>query len=241
MTVLFVADIHLSRQRPDLIRAFVSFLEDTAKDCRELYLIGDIFEAWIGDDYLDPILDPVTKALQNFSARGSLLYFQQGNRDFLVNTKFTDLIGAELLPESLIVKLPSTNALVMHGDQLCTDDTDYQDFRTMVRSPQWQQEFLRKPIDERLQIAEFLRNTSKEQTSQKSTQITDVNRGAVVQAMQNAQVELLIHGHTHRPNCHELDIGSSKCVRMVLGDWDTSLWYIKCDTSGCKLIEQKLS
>ncbi|EPJ55937.1 MAG: UDP-2,3-diacylglucosamine hydrolase [Osedax symbiont Rs2] len=240
MTVLFVADLHLCAQRPDLIRAFIDFLEDTARGCEALYLLGDIFEAWIGDDYIDTELQPVLDALSKLS-QDSALYFQQGNRDFLAGTGFTSAIGAQLLDEQVLVQLPSQQALIMHGDQLCTDDIEYQKFRTMVRSSQWQQQFLSKSIDERLQIAEYLRTQSKQQGQIKSAQITDVNLQSVQQAMNKAGVTLLIHGHTHRPATHKVKLDYSTGSRIVLGDWDRSLWYLRCDPLGCNLIEQKIN
>ncbi len=241
MTVLFVADLHLCQQRPDLTQAFVDFLKTTAQGCHSLYLLGDIFEAWIGDDYIDPCLQPVIQQLKALSSAQSALYFQHGNRDFLVGKRLADLIGAKLLEESVIVQLPSQKALIMHGDQLCTDDLAYQKFRSMVRSPDWQQEFLAKSIQERLQIAEHLRTTSKAETGSKTSQITDVSHSAVLDALQHAQVNLLIHGHTHRPATHSFTDTGKQLTRMVLGDWDQSLWYIQCDKLGCTLIEQKIS
>jgi len=240
MTVLFVADLHLCSQRPDLIRAFIDFLENTAADCEALYLLGDIFEAWIGDDYVEAELQPVLDALLNLS-QSAQLYFQQGNRDFLAGTGFATAIGAQLLDEQVQIQLPSQQALIMHGDQLCTDDLEYQKFRTMVRSEQWQQQFLSKPIDERLQIAEYLRTQSKQQGQMKSTEITDVNLQAVQQVMNKFEVELLIHGHTHRPATHKVTLEHCIGSRIVLGDWDSSLWYLRCDPLGCNLIEQKIN
>lgn len=242
MTTYFVADIHLCSQRPELIQGFVDFIEKTAKDCNSLYLLGDIFEAWIGDDYLDPAIKPVIEALQALSNNGTSLYFQRGNRDFLVGTQFTQLIGAQLLEDSCIVTLESCDALIMHGDQLCTDDIEYQKFRSLVRSPEWQNDFLSKPIAQRLQIAEHLRTQSKEHSSAKSQQITDVNKEQVIQSIASCSSLLLIHGHTHRPAIHSVVLPDKRIAkRMVLGDWGESLWYIKSDASGCKLIEEPIA
>ncbi|MCJ8298509.1 MAG: UDP-2,3-diacylglucosamine diphosphatase [Pseudomonadales bacterium] len=240
MKVLFVADLHLSAQRPDLIRAFIDFLENTASDCDTLYLLGDIFEAWIGDDYVEAELQPVIDALLVLS-KNCQLYFQQGNRDFLASTGFTASIGAQLLDDEVLIQLPSQQALIMHGDQLCTDDLDYQKFRSMVRSKPWQQQFLSRPIAERLQIAEHLRTQSKQQGQMKASEITDVNLAAVQQVMNQAQVGLLIHGHTHRPATHKIMLQHSVGCRIVLGDWDSTLWYLQCDEQGCNLIEQKIN
>lgn len=242
MTTLFVADIHLSAQRPDLIKAFVSFIENTAAGIEALYLLGDIFEAWIGDDFTPPELLTVINALKTLSESGTKLFFQRGNRDFLVGEKFTQHIGAKLLNDSLIVELATEQALIMHGDQLCIDDVEYQKFRSVIRSNQWRDEFLKKPVSERLQIAEHLRNQSKQHSSQKSQQITDVNPTEVVDVIKNSQVNLLIHGHTHRPFIHDITISpGTSAKRIVLGDWDKSLWYIRSDEQGCQLIEENIS
>lgn len=239
MTVLFVADIHLSAQRPDLIQAFVSFIKTTATGTRALYMLGDIFEAWIGDDYLDPALEPVVRALQQLQLQGTSLYFQHGNRDFLVGEKFAHSINAQLLNETEIIKLDTQNALIMHGDQLCTDDIDYQKFRSLVRSAGWQTEFLEKPIQQRIQIAEHLRSQSKQHSSSKAADITDVNQRQVIKSFEESNVTLLIHGHTHRPASHQYALSNQQAAeRIVLGDWDKSLWFIKSDASGCQLVEQ---
>ncbi len=241
MTTIFVADLHLCSQRPTLIEGFVEFIKDTVTGCNEFYMLGDIFEAWIGDDYLDPALLTVVNALQTLSNNGTKLYFQRGNRDFLVGESFTNLIGATLLEDSYLVELNTQTALVMHGDQLCTDDIEYQKFRTLVRSDNWRSDFLSKSIENRLQIAEHLRTQSKEHSSKKSQEITDVNSDQVVTALVNAEVTLLIHGHTHRPAIHDVQLSNSqKATRMVLGDWGESLWYIKSDEHGCKLYEERI-
>ncbi len=241
MTTIFVADLHLCSQRPALTDAFVHFTEKTVKGCKALFLLGDIFEAWIGDDYLDPALQPVVDALKKLSQNGTKLYFQHGNRDFLVGQRLMDEIGAVLLDETHLVELGSQTALIMHGDQLCTDDIEYQKFRSLVRSNNWRTDFLDKPIAQRLQIAEHLRAQSKEHSSQKSQEITDVNPDAVTSALTQAKVQLLIHGHTHRPNIHEIELPNSMTAkRMVLGDWGETLWYIKSDDNGCHLIEENI-
>ncbi|MEM5528448.1 UDP-2,3-diacylglucosamine diphosphatase [Gammaproteobacteria bacterium AS21] len=240
MTVLFISDIHLCQQRPDLTNAFVNFLQTTATSCQQLYLLGDIFDAWIGDDFTDPKMQTVFDSLQQLSAGGCQLFFQHGNRDFLIGDEFAKLTGIKILKESTIVKLPTQQALIMHGDQLCTDDVEYQNFRIMVRSQSWQQQFLAKTITERLSIAEHLRSTSQKMTKQKSSEITDVNQHAVIDALNQSGVELLIHGHTHRPQIHSIEQTNTASTRVVLGDWDTSLWYLRCDENGYELIEQAI-
>lgn len=236
MTIYFVSDLHLKPERPDLTRAFSHFLATTAQDASALYLLGDIFEAWIGDDTPTPGLATVFEHLRQLNEKGCRLYFQHGNRDFLVGKTWLDSVGAELLPEQQIVALPVGDALIMHGDQLCTDDTEYMQFRTMVRDPQWQQAFLNKPLEERLTIARQLRDQSKERTAEKSEYITDVNSKAVACCFNNHNVQLVIHGHTHRPDIHHYTINNKQHTRIVLGDWDTLGWYLKVDDNGYDLI-----
>jgi UDP-2,3-diacylglucosamine hydrolase len=240
MTSLFVSDLHLKMERPDITRAFVHFLENIAPQADALYLLGDIFEVWIGDDAPYEGLDTIIQALSKLSQNGCTLFFQHGNRDFLVGKEFLDSIGAQLLPEILLVDLPTGKALVMHGDQLCTDDLEYQNFRQLVRNPQWQSAFLSKPIPERVAIAKSLRDTSKKRGAEKDYQIMDVNPKAVLEALSSYQTNLLIHGHTHRPAVHSLQREKSTATRIVLGDWDTELWYLLCDQQGNHLIHQPI-
>ncbi len=234
MPVYFVSDLHLKPERPDLTRAFSYFLTHIAKDASAFYLLGDIFEAWIGDDAPIPGLESVLIELKTLSDSGCKLYFQHGNRDFLVGEQFAASIGAELLPEEVLAELPCGQALLMHGDQLCTDDQEYMQFRSMVRDPQWQAAFTAKPLEERLAIARQLREASKKRGAKKADYITDVNAEAVTSALQKNNATLLIHGHTHRPAIHQIE--DIHATRVVLGDWDKLGWYLKVDASGYDLI-----
>ncbi len=236
MTVFFVSDLHLKPERPDLTRAFSRLINTRFQNASELFLLGDIFEAWIGDDTPTPTLEPVFEALKQLSDKGCKIYFQHGNRDFLVGEQFAQSIDAILLPEELTVELPVGKAVISHGDQLCTDDTEYVQFRTMVRNPHWQAEFLGKPLQERLAIAKQLRDASKERTAEKSEYITDVNPDAVAGLFKTSGVSLMIHGHTHRPCIHQHEIENKPVTRIVLGDWDTLGWYLKVDEHGYDLI-----
>lgn len=240
MKVLFISDLHLKAERPDITRAFLHFLSETAADADALYLLGDIFEAWIGDDAQEPQFNPLFNALKSLSERGCRLYFQHGNRDFLVGNQFLTKIGATLLEEKQRIDLPIGSALVMHGDQLCTDDKDYQQFRALVRSPDWQQAFLAKPINERLAIAQQLRATSQQLATEKSNEIMDVNPLAVSTVLREEKIELLIHGHTHRPAIHYNQRSSEHGTRVVLGDWDTKLWYLECNDNGLLLVDEPI-
>lgn len=241
MRTLFISDIHLSETRPDLTRALLNFLHHTCSDCDQLFLLGDIFDAWIGDDFIHPDLTPIIDALDTLSKQGIEIFFQHGNRDFLVGKKFTSRIGAELLPEESIIRLPDgQSALIMHGDQLCIDDKEYQQFRILVRNADWQKDFLSKTLPERLEIARQLRAASKEQNAEKSQSIMDVNADSVQSALKKAECQLLIHGHTHRPAIHQQQLNNQTGTRIVLGDWDKELWYLSCDEAGYELLHEPI-
>ena len=201
MRTLFISDLHLHAGRPDLTRALLQFLDTHTDPCDSLYILGDLFEAWIGDDAIPEDLQPVIDKLKSLSDAGIKLFFQHGNRDFLVGNTFAKLTGCVLLPDSYIINLPSGQALIMHGDQLCTDDVEYQALRKQLRNPQWQNAFTAKTVTERLAIAQQLRSASKQKNAQKSETIMDVNPHAVELALEHANIKLMIHGHTHRPAC----------------------------------------
>lgn len=236
MRRLFVADLHLHDKRPDIIRAFVQLLQQEASHCDELYLLGDIFEVWVGDDGMPDYLSPVFKALRQTAEQGVRILFQHGNRDFLLGQTASDSMGMTLLPE--IVRLESDQGplVILHGDQLCTDDTDYQQFRLMVRAPHWQHAFIAKPLPERIAIAKQLRETSRSKTAAKNDSITDVSAHAVAELMQHEKVNLIIHGHTHRPAIHRHE-NNDAGVRIVLGDWDQTGWYLETDATGARLYD----
>jgi len=236
MRHLFIADLHLQPERPELFRAFRYFLDRIVTPGDTLYMLGDIFEYWIGDDAPLPGLEPVLERLRRLSDAGSRIYFQRGNRDFLVGERLMDRIGAQLLPDAQHVELPGGAALVMHGDQLCTDDIAYQQFRAQVRDPQWQHTFLSQTREQREAIARQMREQSREQGAMKAETIMDVNPDAVRGAMLEHGVELLIHGHTHRPKVHHDQIAEGRGERIVLGDWSDSGWYLAVDESGRELI-----
>ncbi|MBV0932105.1 UDP-2,3-diacylglucosamine diphosphatase [Marinobacterium weihaiense] len=239
MQRLFVADLHLDHERPEIIRAFAVFLHEKAAGADELYLLGDIFEAWIGDDAAPDYLQPLYDQLAALSAAGVSLFFQHGNRDFLLGQAFAERIGARLLPELHHLTTIHGKTLLLHGDQLCLDDVDYQAFRRQVRDPGWQCDFLDKPVEERLAIARQLRAASQEQGAQKAAYITDVTPAAVSELMVNESATLMIHGHTHRP-CLHTDQSPDGGVRIVLGDWDTHGWYLEMDEDGCRQYAFKL-
>ncbi|QEW06521.1 UDP-2,3-diacylglucosamine diphosphatase [Nitrincola iocasae] len=237
MSLILISDIHLQPGRPDLSAGLSRFLDNLDRDCQQLYLLGDLFEYWIGDDAPLPGAEQLAEQLHGLSDRGIQLFFQAGNRDFLVGQQWLKQAGTQLLPEAFKLRFPDgVMTLLMHGDQLCTDDTAYQAFRQQVRDPDWQQAFLHKSVDERIAIAEQLRTESKKQGAAKTDAIMDVSPATVQQVMEKAAVSRLIHGHTHRPAVHQLELTSGMAERMVLGDWGKKGWYIKADTTGTRLL-----
>lgn len=235
MSTLFISDLHLSAERPDIIQLFVTFMFGEARNANALYILGDLFEVWLGDDYYEPELEPAIKALKQFSESGKPLFVLHGNRDFLMGTDFEKLTGCKILPDPSLITLNGQQALISHGDELCIDDVEYMEFRKMVRNPQWQKIFLNKPVKERIEFAKQARSESKTKTQQKAIDIMDVNQGAVEQLMKQHNVDLLIHGHTHRPNTHHFDVNGKTLMRIVLGDWYNQGSVLTCKDQNCKL------
>ena len=219
MLQLFISDLHLCEQAPHIEALFHQFMEQTAPKADELYVLGDLFEAWIGDDSLDPLAERVIAAFKQYSSQGGKLYFMHGNRDFLLGEVFVNATGGQLLNDPYSLVLAGQSSLLMHGDSLCTQDEDYIAFRNLVRDPKWQQQFLLLSINERINIAKDIRSQSKERGKTLAEQISDVTPSEVLSIMQQKQVTLLIHGHTHRQARHNLSIDEIQCERIVLGDW----------------------
>lgn len=223
MTTLFISDLHLDSSRPAIARAFLSFLEEHAGQVKALYILGDFFETWIGDDDDDPFHTDIIARLRVFT-RQTPCFIMHGNRDFLIGEQFCELTGCQLLDDPVSVDLYGKQVLLMHGDTLCTEDVDYLAFRKQVRDPAWQQDFLGKPLAERRAIAQHLREASQQAAKTKAVEIMDVTPAEVERVMANAGIELLIHGHTHRPNIHD----NAQGKRIVLGDWDKQGWVLRC-------------
>ena len=234
MAYCFISDLHLQESRPDITEAFLDFLDDTASKAEKLYILGDLFEAWIGDDDQNNFISEIPEALLKTN-KTTKIFFMHGNRDFLIGTKFASSSGFELLNDPTIEEMFGNNVLLMHGDLLCTEDHDYQAFRKTSRDPKWQDEFLNKSIQERQEIAHNLRTISKEATEIKKDEIMDVSQTEVIRIMEESSVNLLIHGHTHRPNSHNIKVNDQPAERIVLGDWDEYGWYIWMDSSSCEL------
>ncbi|MFV8816847.1 UDP-2,3-diacylglucosamine diphosphatase [Haliea sp. E17] len=227
---LFISDLHLDPARPDITRALAGFLQNQTT-CDTLYVLGDLFEAWIGDDDDAPLAAEVAALFRNFSAAGPALYFMRGNRDFLLGDDWCARAAGTLLPDPSVVDIHGTPVLLMHGDSLCTGDAEYMAFRTQARDPQWQAQVLARPLAERRALAAQLRAMSKEANSNKAEDIMDVTPAEVEREMLEHGVSTLIHGHTHRPAWHQLTSGE----RWVLGDWDTHGWYLEITSGGFKL------
>jgi len=237
MAYCFISDLHLQEGRPDITQAFVGFLDTTAKKAKRLYILGDLFEAWIGDDLKTELSLIIKEKLSLLNDSSTAIFAMHGNRDFLIGEKFCEDTGVTLIDDPCKLNLFGKATLLMHGDLLCTKDVDYQKFRNTSRDPQWRKEFLNKPIEEREKIAKELRSASKKATNLKKEEIMDVSPEAVEEIMTSNNVELLIHGHTHRPKVHSLEINETPAKRIVLGDWDKSAWYIWMDNKSCELKE----
>ncbi len=230
---LFIADLHLCQEEPAITAGFLHFLQGEAQQCEALYILGDLFEAWIGDDDPNPLHQQIATALRALPVP---VYFIHGNRDFLLGKRFARASGMTLLPEEKVLELYGQRVLIMHGDTLCTDDAGYQRFRAKVHQRWLQRLFLALPLRLRLRIATRMRASSRQANQHKSLAIMDVNPQAVAAAMQRQQAPLLIHGHTHRPEIHTLSLNGLPAQRAVLGAWHNAGSMIQLDASGIKLI-----
>ncbi|EPC04512.1 hypothetical protein L861_04080 [Litchfieldella anticariensis FP35 = DSM 16096] len=236
MTTLLISDLHLDTDTPEIADGFFAYLDGHARNAEALYILGDFFEAWIGDDILDhpamaPLATQVVEALRRVSDAGTHLYLMHGNRDFLLGERFATDAGLTLLPDPTVIELAGERVLLMHGDSLCTRDTAYMAFREQARNPQWQAQVLAMPIEQRLELAKNLRMQSGEAISNKAEDIMDVTADEVVRVMAEHDVRTLIHGHTHRPAVHSLEVNGRPATRMVLGDWQPKRgWEIRAES-----------
>lgn len=244
MKTLFIADLHLSADRPDITSLFFQFLNSDARDADALYILGDLFEMWIGDDDQNELNCDVARHIKQLADTGIPVYFIHGNRDFLLGKRFARQSGMQLLPESDIITLYGQRILIMHGDSLCTLDTDYQAFRKKSRRRWWQVMMLSLPLWLRRRIAAKARVQSQQNNSSKTMEIMDVTQSEVVEQMQLAGVERLIHGHTHRPDIHQFDIECNgthtQGERIVLGDWYTQGSLLTVTPQGYELEQRPL-
>ena len=234
---LFISDLHLCSTRPQIVRLFEDFLGRQARQADALYILGDLFEYWAGDDSLsDPFNAGVCAALKDLADSGTQVHFIAGNRDFLADSGFAQASGAALLADPTLTDIAGSATLLMHGDTLCSDDAAYQDFRRTVRSTAWRARFLAQPLAERKAQIEALRRRSEDQKQIKSAAIMDVNATTVATVLRDHGYPRLIHGHTHRPAHHSHAVDGRICERWVLGDWYDSGNYLRCDESGCRYL-----
>ena len=231
---LFIADLHLSPALPRATALFKQFLRAAATQAEALYILGDLFEAWVGDDELDlPFHREIVQDLAELQRKGVRIYVMHGNRDFLLGERFLHAAGASLLRDPQVLDIHGSPTLLSHGDAFCTDDRRYQAFRQQVREPGWQAAFLAKPYAERRQMAQALREQSEHEKAGKAMAIMDVNGEAVAATLRTHGYPRLIHGHTHRPARHVHEIDGHRCERWVLPDWYEGGGYLRCDAAGC--------
>jgi UDP-2,3-diacylglucosamine hydrolase len=220
LSTLFISDLHLTEERPEANERFISLLEEQARRAEALYILGDFFEYWIGDDDLgEPFNAVIAGLLKDLTQRGVAVYLMHGNRDFLIGEGFSAATGAKLLPDPTVTEINGVKTLLVHGDTLCTDDVEYQAWRRKARDPAFQAEFLAKPLDERRKAVHQMREKSRQVVQEKTAEIMDVNDDAVRDAMRAHGVRRLSHGHTHRPGRHRVDLGGAEGERWVLPDW----------------------
>ncbi|WP_341326454.1 UDP-2,3-diacylglucosamine diphosphatase [Methylotuvimicrobium sp. KM2] len=228
--IQFISDLHISLEKTEITKRFLSYLERQAPRAEAVYILGDLFDAWIGDDDPTPPNGKIRKQLKQLTSSGTQVYLQQGNRDFLLGQRFCDETGANLLGDYAVIDLFGTPTLLSHGDLLCTDDLPYQAFREKSHTPEWQQSVLSKPLWLRLIAARWYRLRSHFHKRGKTQDIMDVNQQTVIEIMREHGVLQLIHGHTHRPAIHEFEIDGQKAKRFVLPDWKKGSAQVLCWT-----------
>lgn len=239
MTTLFISDLHLDESRPHITLLFLDFLKRDAINAEALYILGDFFEAWVGDDDDSPLGTKITNALRELSDTGVPVFFMRGNRDFLIGHDFAQRAGLRILSDPCVLELYGKPTLLMHGDLLCSDDLAYQAFRALVRSDAWQSQFLSQPLAARQAFAAQARSASKQHQSglmnEQQENIMDVTQSTVSSLMKRFGVNRLIHGHTHRPGIHQFYLDDVSSSRIVLGDWYTQGSVLRVDAEGVSL------
>lgn len=236
MATLFISDLHIDASHPEITEQFIEFLRKEACGAEALYILGDLFESWVGDDAADAGQSAAISAIGQLTAGGVPCFVMHGNRDFLLGKRFCSQSGAQLLPDPLIVTLYGEPVLVMHGDALCTDDRAYQRLRATVRDADWQRQFLALSVAARRALAGAARVGSQAHTASMEHAITDVSAESVASALRAAATATLLHGHTHRPAIHALEVDGRPCTRIVLGDWYGQGSVLRWDASGPELV-----
>ncbi len=241
MSTIFISDLHLNPEQPKLINLAVNFIEQLPDDVESLYILGDLFNTWLGDDIVPNEFSTFSATLKQLSNRGINLYLMVGNRDFMMGKHYAKTVNATLLPEELIVDLYGVPTLIMHGDSLCIDDKAYQRYRKWTRSKLLQWLFLHLPKSKRQAISDKIKAKSKQQKQFKSAMIMDINQAELNRVMKQYNVNYLIHGHTHRPAIHQFTTEYNTIKnRIVLGDWVTQISYLKCDEQHFKLVDHRV-
>ena len=233
MKLGFISDLHLSENTPFVTEGFFEFLKTAAQELSHLYILGDLFEAWVGDDDNSELATGVMQKLNHATRNGLEIFFIHGNRDFLCGQKFAEQSNLTLLPDPFFLNFFDLKIALSHGDSFCTEDLEYMRFKKEVRSQEWQQEFLQKPLSDRLNIASNMRDASQKNNSNKDISIMDVTPNAIQEFFAEHRIDLLIHGHTHRPNTHQINSGT----RIVLGDWHKTGWCLMLDEQQQELKE----
>jgi UDP-2,3-diacylglucosamine hydrolase len=233
MKLGFISDLHLSENTPSVTEGFFKFLKTAAQELSHLYILGDLFEAWVGDDDDSQHAMSVMQKINHATRNGLEIFFIHGNRDFLCGQKFAEQSNLTLLPDPFFLNFFDQKIALSHGDNFCTEDLEYIKFKKEVRSEKWQQEFLQKPLDDRLNIASNMRDASQKNNSNKDISIMDVTPNAIQEFFAEHRIDLLIHGHTHRPNTHQINSGT----RIVLGDWHKTGWCLMLDEQQQELKE----
>jgi UDP-2,3-diacylglucosamine hydrolase len=235
---IFVSDLHLAPRRPALVSAFHALCAGPAREASALYILGDLFDAWIGDDQLrEPLGSEVAASLRHVANAGVPVAIMRGNRDLLLGERFAQAAGARLLPEQIVVDIAGTPTLLLHGDELCTDDHAYQRYRAWAHDPLRQRRFLALPYIVRAAFVRWMRRKSRRETARKPAVMMDVNARAVADALRAHGVRRMIHGHTHRPARHSLVVDGNACERIVLADWYDRASYVEVDAGGAQLHE----
>ena len=234
MKRIFISDLHLDADREDLTCAFTRFLNDECQAIDELYILGDFFELWLGDDDESSLIQEVAEAVSGLSCE---VFIMHGNRDFLIGEVFCKAAAAKLLPDPYAITLGDRPALLMHGDSLCTRDKEYMKARMLLRSDAFQEDFLSKQMQERKVIAQQIRGKSQRVSREKAEDIMDVTPEEVTKVMNQAGTSILIHGHTHRPAVHEVNLQSGPGTRYVLGDWHTSMKFLRASGSDLDMVQ----
>ncbi|MGR5238196.1 UDP-2,3-diacylglucosamine diphosphatase [Vibrio alfacsensis] len=235
MTTLFISDLHLTPSRPDITECFVTFMRTEATHADTLYVLGDLFEFWVGDDDKTPFADQIRAEFKALTHSGVSVFFIQGNRDFLLGKRFCKETGMTLLDDVCTIDLYGQETVILHGDTLCIDDVKYQEFRKTVHKPWLQWLFNRIPWFVKKRIVSKVQSDIRDDKQTKSLEIMDVNQGEVECVLSQAGVDLMIHGHTHRPGTHTFDMNGAKKTRIVLGDWYTQGSVLKVDSAGFEL------